>query len=93
MNYDKLHRKWIENELISELIEEKKLLSTENVELQSLKIERMSHEVAYMLTFCYFVEIVLKVIETDNTPHLDNQNRHVFHIVVKVRCKIAKLKK
>lgn len=92
MAYNKNHKSWIENFLIPELIKTNKFAVTKNlskfVKLKSFEIEQMSHEVAFMLTYCYFVKIVLEFEEHGPAEEQIQTEGNTFHLVVKVRSKM-----
>lgn len=85
MNFNKSHRTWIRDELISNLIKTHKLIKlknpTEFIKSKTIEIKQMSHEEAFMLTCCYKVKIILQIHNNESEP-LDE---HIVHLVVKVR--------
>lgn len=100
-----IHIEWIKNYLIPNLINNQKLLPNKsplNKQIHELKmydIKLMSHQVAFMLTFCYYVKIVLKVRQQNgeaaaiayvngnhelNEANDEKKDEITFDIVVKV---------
>lgn len=92
MELTKTHKHWIETNLIPNLVKNQKLIElkspTENIELKSFEIKKMSHTVAFSLTCCYFVKIVCELnkpeLEDNNVANINNDEQ-IFHLVVKVR--------
>lgn len=87
MSRHEKNEKWISDFLIPHLINNQKLLpcpnpSSEQFKLKMYDIKSMSHEVAFMLTFCYNVKIVLQTHL--NIENGSNEQETVFDIVVKV---------
>ena len=85
------HRTWIKEFLVSNLIENQKLIAcnnpTEHIVIKSIEIRELSLDVAFMLTICYFVKISITVakehVECKNCKN-DSNDEKVFDIVVKV---------
>lgn len=85
MSFNKTHKNWIRNDLVPGLIKNQKLFALKNpfehVDLKSLEIEQMSHEVAFMLTYCYYIKIILELRTGDKNADAKEID---FHLVVKV---------
>lgn len=83
------HKKWIEGYLMSNLIENQKLIHcnkpNEHIEVKSIEIKLMSLDVAFMLTNCYFVKITIQ-IRSEHVECIEEfNNEQEFHLVVKVQ--------
>lgn len=86
---NKAHKTWITNELTSHLIKNLNVSSCENpidhIQVKSVEIKPMSLEVAFMLTNCYFVKIVLNTNNSHKCCKNEQSEReNVFDLVVKV---------
>lgn len=83
------HKRWIKNVLVPKLIENQKLFnykpSNENIEVKTIKIEQLSHEVTHMVSDCYFVNILIEIKPKHKLRESVNSiDLREFDLVVKV---------
>lgn len=82
------HRKWIREFLVPNLIENNKLvvgkISKENFKLESIEIKNVSIETTFMLSICYFVNILICISKDCSCENNNCENSNEVNLVVKV---------
>lgn len=85
---DEVHgknKKWIREYLIPNLITKKSKNSNKFIDVKSIEIQEMSSELSFMISNCYFVQIILPVKEKgDQIEDKTSIDEREFNLVVKV---------